>query len=66
MARRGGNPGTYFKSDSCSEKVAKVPIAVKLPLELDEYVRSLPNRAEWLREAIAAQVERDRHKQDAG
>jgi hypothetical protein len=36
------------------------PICVALPIDLDEYVRSQPNRAEWLRKAIAAQVERDK------
>lgn len=60
MARKGGNPGTYFRAESCPEKVAKQAIAVKLPLDLDEYVRSLPNRAEWLREAIALHMERER------
>ncbi len=34
--------------------MAEKPISVRLPLKLDEYVRSLPNRTEWLREAIAA------------
>ncbi len=33
--------------------MAKKPVSVILPLELDEYVRSQPNRAEWLRQAIA-------------
>lgn len=32
---------------------------VRLPLELDAYVRSLPNKAEWLREAIAEKYERE-------
>lgn len=36
------------------EPMAEKPISVRLPLKLDEYVRSLPNRTEWLREAIAA------------
>ena len=58
MARKGGNPQTYFKP-TAPEPVAKLPVTVKLPIVLDEYVRSLPKRAEWLRQAIAAQVERD-------
>lgn len=39
MARKGGNPETYFKSNY-SGKVAKKAVGVKLPLELDAYVRS--------------------------
>lgn len=35
------------------EALAKKPIAVLLPKDLDRYVRSLPNRAECLRQAIA-------------
>lgn len=46
--------------------MASKPVSVMLPVEIDEYVRSLPNRAEWLRQAIAAQVERERQQQDAG
>lgn len=29
------------------------PVAVALPTEIDEWVRNLPNRSEWLRQAIA-------------
>lgn len=36
------------------------PVCVLLPPELDEYVRSLPNRTEWLRQAIMVQIDRDR------
>lgn len=42
-----------------AEEMAKAPVSVVLPAKIDEYVRSLPNRTEWLRQAIAAQVERD-------
>lgn len=42
------------------ESLAKNALSVKVNLELDEYVRSLPNRAEWLRRAIADARERDR------
>lgn len=53
MARKGGNPGTYYKTIGYEGEVAKKTIGVKLPVEIDTWVRSLPNRAEWLREAIA-------------
>ena len=36
------------------------PVAVALPVEIDEFVRSLPNRSEWLRKAIADAYERER------
>lgn len=58
MARKGGNPETYFKS-GCQGQIAKKSIGVKLPVELDEFVRSLPNKSEWVREAIAEKYERE-------
>lgn len=39
--------------------MARKPVAVALPVELDEWVRSLPNRSEWLRNAIAAAYEKE-------
>ncbi len=65
MARKGGNPETYFKAE-CPQPVVKKPISVKLPPDLDAFVRSLPNKSEWLRQAIAAQVERDLQQQKNG
>lgn len=56
MARKGGNPETYFKGP----EVASSPISVKLTPEVDKFVRSLPNRTEWLRKAITEAYERDR------
>lgn len=35
------------------------PISVMLPPELDAWVRSLPNRSEWIREAIRKQYEQE-------
>lgn len=46
--------------------MSRKSIGVLLPLEMDEYVRSLPNRSDWLRQAIAAQIERDQQSQNAG
>ncbi|WP_255524946.1 hypothetical protein [Trichocoleus sp. FACHB-591] len=34
-----------------------------LPKELDEFVRSLPNRSDWLRHVIAEAAEREKQKQ---
>lgn len=36
--------------------MAEKPIAVRLPVEIDDVVRSMPNRAEFLREVITKAV----------
>ncbi len=56
------NPKYKFKNDQVGE-VARRPISVKLPPDLDAFVRSLPNRAEWLRQAITDKVEKDLRQQ---
>lgn len=54
------NPSPKFKLKQLYDKpVAEYPVAVKLPVDLDAFVRSLPNRAEWLREAVAEKYERE-------
>ena len=42
-----------------NEALAEKPISVFLPKDLAIYVRSLPNRAEWLRAAIKEAALRD-------
>lgn len=54
------NP-TYKLTPFYGEAMASKPVAVRLAKEIDAYVRSLPNRTEWLREAIAEKYERDLH-----
>jgi hypothetical protein len=55
-----GNPNPKNKLTKLNEKpVAKSSVSVKLPTDIDDYVRSLPNRTEWLRKAIADAYERD-------
>jgi hypothetical protein len=39
--------------------MAKQPITVRLPEDIDAIVRSLPNRTEWLREAIMEKLDRE-------
>lgn len=57
-----GNPNPKHKLTRLyDEPVAETAVSVKLPKELDIWVRSLPNRAEWLRRAIADAYERDMH-----
>ncbi|MUL39195.1 hypothetical protein [Gloeocapsopsis dulcis] len=65
MARKGGNPETYFKSNY-GGKVAKKAVGVKLPLELDAYVRSLESPSDWLREAAIEKYQREQlHREQA-
>lgn len=57
MAKAGGNPQSFVKY--------KLPLAarvtgVRLPVELDEFVHSLPDKTTWLREAIAEKYEREK------
>lgn len=52
------NP-TYKYKPLYGEPLADQMTSVRLPLDLHSYVRSLPNRAEWLRRAIADAYERD-------
>ena len=63
MARAGGNPLIYQKP-KYEVAMAEKPIGVRLPIELDEFVRNLPNRAEWLREAIAEKRQREMLDED--
>lgn len=43
------------------EPMAEKPISVRLSKIEDAYVRSLPNRTEWLREAIAEKRQREQN-----
>lgn len=58
MGRGNPNP-TYKLKRVYDEPVADKPVTVKLPIGLDAYVRSLPNKSEWLREAIAEKYQRE-------
>ena len=48
-----------FKNTGLNTKSKQPPVSVKLPPELDAIVRSLPNRSEFLREAIAEKAIRE-------
>jgi hypothetical protein len=39
--------------------IAQQPITIRLPEDIDTIVRSLPNRPEWLREAILDRLEQE-------
>lgn len=60
-----GNPNPKHKLAKVyvgDEPVAERAVAVKLPRSLDVWVRNLPNRAEWLRKAIADAYEREQRQ----
>lgn len=61
MARKGGNPGTYFKSKYQGE-LAKRVVGTKLPPEIDAYLNSVDSQADWLRQAAIEKYERDHAK----
>lgn len=42
--------------------MAELAVSVKLPRDLDAWVRSRPNRADWLRSAIRDAYEREVNK----
>ena len=51
---------TRFKPDE-DKALADAPISVVLTKDLDAYVRGLPNRSEWLRDAIAQKRAKELH-----
>lgn len=54
------NPNPKYKLKSTSlEPLAESPITVRLSVELDKFVRSRPDRTEWLRRVIAEAVEKE-------
>lgn len=58
MKQRGGIE-TRFKPQYGDKAMSRKPIGVLLPMELDAFVRSLPNKSEWVRAAIAEKYERE-------
>lgn len=42
------------------QPLRRTPVSVKLPPELDEYVRSQPNRNQWLIAAVAEKIAREK------
>lgn len=55
------NPNPTYKIPlKYEEPLAAKSLSVRVNVELDTFVRSLPNRAEWLRQAIADAYEREK------
>lgn len=59
MAKKGGNPQNFRNP----VKTSLEPLTFRLTdAQVDAFVRSLPNRTEWLRRAIAEAYEREMNK----
>lgn len=58
--KKGGNPQNFNNPEKA---LYTHTVAVRVEADLYEFVRSLPNRTEWLRQAIAAQAKRDMEQQ---
>jgi hypothetical protein len=56
MAKTGGNPQNFNNPT----KSSLAPLTFRLEdKQIDAFVRSLPNKSEWLRRAIAEAYQRD-------
>jgi hypothetical protein len=58
MKRKGNYKTPFVKF--YKEEMAESPLSVRVSVEIDQYVRSLPNRTEWLRKVIEEAVEREK------
>ncbi len=50
---------TRFKGKGIGITHKQKPVSVMLPREMDEIIRAMPNRSEFIRQAIAEKLERD-------
>jgi hypothetical protein len=58
------NPKTEYlkpvvRQDSTTDQLATTNTAVRLPIDIDTAVRSLPNRSAWLRRVITEAARRE-------
>jgi len=60
VSENRGDYLTRFESAGVGTKSKQAPISVMLPIEIDAIVRSLPNRSEWVRAAIAEKLAREK------
>lgn len=49
----------FGRADCTNEVLSQQAIAVKLPLEIDQRIRELPNKAAWLRRVIVEAAKRE-------
>ena len=59
MTESRGDYLTRFEGKGIGTKSGQKPISVMLPLEIDSVVRSLPNRSEFIRQAVLEKMQRD-------
>ncbi len=50
---------TRFKTRGIGTKNKQKPVSVLLPQEIDEIVKAMPNRSEFIRQAVREKLERD-------
>ncbi len=51
---------TRFQGKGLGIKHKQKPVSVMLPQEIDEIVRAMPNRSEFIRQAIIEKLEREK------
>lgn len=51
---------TRFKGKGIGVKNKQRPVSVMLPEEIDAVVRAMPNRSEFIRQAIIEKLEREK------
>ena len=61
MAEVRADYQTRFKSKGVGTKNKQKPVSVMLPEEIDRIVRSMPNRSEFIRQAIVEKLDREQY-----
>ncbi len=59
MKKKNNQKDHLFKGKGMGVTHKQPPVSVKLPPEIDAIVRSLPNRSEYIRQAIAEKLKKD-------
>ncbi|MDF5718077.1 MAG: hypothetical protein PUP93_30470 [Rhizonema sp. NSF051] len=50
---------SHFKSKGIGVTTNQVPISAKFPLYIDEIIRKLPDRSQYIRDAVIAKLRED-------
>lgn len=53
---------TRFESNGVGTKLKQKPVSVMLPAKVDAVVRAMPNRSQFIREAIIEKLEREQQE----
>ena len=59
MKEKNKKKDHLFKGTGMGVTHKQPPVCVKLPPEIDKIVRSLPNRSEYIRQAIIEKLDRE-------